>query len=224
MDVMDKGRSHNGKEPLARRAYERIKDDILSQRLLPRESLVEPELATRYEMSKTPVREAMLNLAREGLLEMNAFRGMRVRDFTAEDAREINEVRELLEPFAVRRAVPRMSEEDKGRLRSLLVEAGSAAERGDQQELSRINQDFHAALAARCGNSRVIETLSQLQDQVRVMALRFWQVRAGHQQEAEEQHAAILEAVEAGDSERAATLLLKHIAGFKEKYMNEWDG
>lgn len=170
--------SPNGREPLTSQAYGRIKADILSQRLLPRESLIEAEVAAYYEMSKTPVREAMLALSREGLLEINAFRGMRVRDFTAEDAREINELRELLEPTALRQSVPLMDEEDRRRLRELLEEAKAAAARGDHQEMSRINQEFHGVLAARCGNTRMIEMLGRLQDQVRVMALRFWRVSA----------------------------------------------
>ncbi len=96
--------SVNCREPLAQLAYGRIKDEILDQRLLPRQPLVEAELAARCGMSKTPIREALLTLGREELVEFSSFRGGRVRDFTAEDAREIYEVRELLEPFALGRA------------------------------------------------------------------------------------------------------------------------
>jgi DNA-binding GntR family transcriptional regulator len=214
--------SGNKRESLGRLAYERIKGDILDERLLPRQPLVEAELAAKYGMSKTPVREALLSLAREGLVEMSSFRGGRVRDFTADDAREIYELRELLEPFALRRAVPRLTDGDRRSLRDLLDKAQAAAEGGDRRELSRLNCAFHGSLVARCRNEKVIEILAHLQNQVRVMSLRLWNVRATHLREAE-QHEAILTAVEAGQADRAAELLGEHISEFRERYVREWD-
>lgn len=212
----------NKRESLGRLAYERIKGDILDERLLPRQPLIEAELAAKYGMSKTPVREALLSLAREGLVEMSSFRGGRVRDFTADDAREIYELRELLEPFALRRTVPRLTDGDRRSLRDLLDKARAAAEGGDRRELSRLNCAFHGSLVARCRNEKVIEILAHLQNQVRVMSLRLWNVRATHLREAE-QHEAILTAVEAGQADRAAELLGAHISEFRERYVREWD-
>jgi DNA-binding GntR family transcriptional regulator len=214
--------SGNKRESLGRLAYERIKGEILDERLLPRQPLIEAELAAKYGMSKTPVREALLSLAREGLVEMSSFRGGRVRDFTADDAREIYELRELLEPFALRRAVPRLTDADRRSLRDLLDKAQAAAEGGDRRELSRLNCAFHSSLVARCRNEKVIEILAHLQNQVRIMSLRLWNVRATHLREAE-QHEAILTAVEAGQADRAAELLGEHISEFRERYVREWD-
>lgn len=214
--------SGNKRESLGRLAYERIKGEILDERLLPRQPLIEAELAAKYGMSKTPVREALLSLAREGLVEMSSFRGGRVRDFTADDAREIYELRELLEPFALRRAVPRLTDGDRRSLRALLDKAQAAAERGDRRELSRLNCAFHSSLVARCRNEKVIEILAHLQNQVRVMSMRLWNVRATHLREAE-QHRAILTAVEAGQADQAAELLGEHISEFRERYVREWD-
>lgn len=214
--------SGNRRESLGQLAYERIKGDILDERLLPRQPLIEAELAAKYGMSKTPVREALLSLAREGLVEMSSFRGGRVRDFTADDAREIYELRELLEPFALRRAVPRLTDDDRRSLRDLLEKAQAAAEGGDRRELSRLNCAFHGSLVARCRNEKVIEILAHLQNQVRVMSLRLWNVRATHLREAE-QHEAILTAVEAGQADRASELLGAHISEFRERYVREWD-
>lgn len=214
--------SSDKRESLGRLAYERIKGDILDERLLPRQPLIEAELAAKYGMSKTPVREALLSLAREGLVEMSSFRGGRVRDFTADDAREIYELRELLEPFALRRAVPRLTDDDRRSLRDLLDRAQAAAEGGDRRELSRLNCAFHSSLVARCRNEKVIEILAHLQNQVRVMSLRLWNVRATHLREAE-QHEAILTAVEAGQADRAAELLGEHLSEFRERYVREWD-
>lgn len=81
-------------------AYARLKDDILGMRLTPRQPLVETELAAMLNMSKTPVREALLSLSHDGLVEVNEFRGARVRDFSLEEVREIYELRAALEPHA----------------------------------------------------------------------------------------------------------------------------
>lgn len=208
------------RQPLAQRAYEMVKEDILMHRLLPREPLRESELATRYGLSKTPVREALLVLAREGIVEMSAFRGMRVRDFSAEDAREIYELKEVLEPLAVELSVPRMNEDDFIILRELLQQGWEAVETGNQDELSRLNEEFHQGLIAKCGNSRMLETLEYLQSQIRVMALRLWMFRATYTEEAQE-HEGILEAASHGNASHAAKLLRQHYARFKERYVKE---
>lgn len=211
------------REPLAQAAYGRIKGEILDQRLLPRQPLVEAELAAQYGMSKTPIREALLTLAREGLVEFSPFRGGRVRDFTADDAREIYEVRELLEPFALERSALHIGEDERRSLRSLFEEARATAESGERRKLARLNRAFHSALVIRCGNERVIGILAQMQDQVTVMSLRLWNVQATHLHEAD-QHEAVLVAMEAGEIGQAAVLLREHISEFKERYIREWTG
>jgi DNA-binding GntR family transcriptional regulator len=203
---------------LAQRVAQRVKDDIFNQRLLPREPLVEAELAEAYGVSKTPVREALLSLTRGGLVESDSFRGARVRDFTAEDVREIYEMRMLLEPFALEKAVPQMEDDDLAVLCSLLQEADAAVEAEDLLRLSAINRDFHRALVVRCGNSRIVETLDHLHDQLQVIALRLWFLKPTYVQEAQ-QHKAIATAVEAREASRAAELLGAHIIEFKDRYV-----
>ncbi|HZV52070.1 MAG TPA: GntR family transcriptional regulator [Candidatus Dormibacteraeota bacterium] len=204
--------------PLARRTYELIREDILSQRLLPRETLIEVELSERYGVSKTPVREALLALAQTGLVESLAFRGWRVKHFTADDAREIYEIREVLEPYALRAAVPHMTDERLARLHQILSDARRAIEDGDLPTLSRLNRLYHIELVEPCGNSRIVGFLHRLQDQLRVMAVRTWSRAASYRREAD-QHEAILAAVEAGDGERAARLLRSHIVEFRRRYV-----
>jgi DNA-binding GntR family transcriptional regulator len=204
--------------PLGRWVADRIKDDIFRRRLLPREPLVEAELAGAYGVSKTPVREALSSLARGGLVEIDPFCGARVRDFTAEDVREIYEIRALLEPFALQKAVPRMDGNDLDLLFSLLEDADAAAEREDPYVLSELNQTFHDALIARCNNQRIIETMDQIQDQLRSIALRSWTAKPTYLLEAE-QHREVAKAVESRDARRAADLLRTHIAQFEEQFV-----
>jgi len=193
-------------------------EDIFRGRLLPREPLTEAVLARTYGVSKTPVREALSSLARRGLVEVDPFRGARVRNFTGDDVREISEVRLLLEPFALQKAVSRMDEDDRVLLFALLDDADEAAESEDLYVLSGINRRFHDALIARCGNGRIIETMGQIHDQLRAIALRSWMLTPTYPREAE-QHRRVAEAVASGDAERAVDLLRDHIVEFEEQFV-----
>src|ERR687896_286755 len=204
------GRRGGSKEQgsLGRLVAERIKDDIFRGRLLPREPLIEAELAGAYGVSKTPVREALSSLARGGLVEMDPFRGARVRNFTADDVREIYEMRALLEPFALEKAVPRMDENDRD----------AAAEKKDLYDLSELNRNFHDALVTRCANGRIIETMDHIQDQLRAIALRSWKLKPTYLREAE-QHRGVAKAVRSGDAHHASDLLRTHIVEFEQQFV-----
>jgi DNA-binding GntR family transcriptional regulator len=199
-------------------AYERIKDEVFDQRILPREPLIEAELAARYGMSKTPVREALLALVRDGLLEGTPFRGVRVRHFTADDVREIYELREILEPPALCNSDGRLDDGRLAELREVLVRAEEAAKSGQIRNLSRLNRLFHRLLVAECGNSRIIDVLERLQDQLRLIALTSWAIQPSYSHESE-QHWAILRALETHDTESAANLLHAHIKEFSGRYL-----
>jgi len=114
--------------------------------------------------------------------------------------------------------VPRLNGSDRELLRSLLEEADHAAERGDLYGLSALNRKFHDALVARCGNRRIIETIDQVQDQLRAIALRSWMLKPTYLREAE-QHRGVAKAVESRNAHRAADLLRMHIVGFGEQFV-----
>ena len=185
---------------------------------MPREPLIEAELAGVYGVSKTPVREALSSLVGAGLVDFGPFRGARVRDFTGDDVREIYEMRVLLEPFALQKAVPRMGDDDRALLFALLDDADAAAGDEDLYVLSGLNRRFHDALIARCGNGRMIETMGQVHDQLRAIAVRSWRLMPTYQREAE-QHRRVAEAVASGDAGGAAELLREHIVGFEEQFV-----
>lgn len=204
----------SAKQTMTRVAYARLKDDILSMQLAPRQPLVEAELCAMLDMSKTPIREALLGLAHDGLVELNEFRGARVRDFTFDDAREIYELRALLEPEALRRSYPAMDAELFAELRSLLDRARERAEAGDRAQLAAFNRQFHAGLIRHCDNQRLLGILGQFSDQVRLISLRSWIQQPTYVAEAA-QHRAILDALELDrDVDLAAQRLRDHVLDF----------
>jgi DNA-binding GntR family transcriptional regulator len=173
-----------------------IKHAILAGELRPGQSLVEAELAQRLGVSKTPVREALKTLAGAGLVTMSPYRGATVRAIDAGTARSIYDMRLLLEPEAVRRAVLRAA----GRAGSAadgstgdgsaadgstadgsaadgpagLAAARAALDRADaacdEAERSLANRDFHRALYLDCGNPLLAGALDDLRDQTALVS------------------------------------------------------
>lgn len=209
-----------GRQSLTRQVEEHIKADILSGTLLPNEQLVESTLATRYGTSKTPIREALLMLAQAGVVDNTTFRGWRVRFFTRKDAVEIYQLRELIEPFGLRLAMPQMTAEDLEMLDSLLSGACEAIVSQDLLRLSYVNRMFHEGLMAKCGNTRLVHILDDARDQLRVISVQLWQIEPTYKHEMR-QHEQILAAVRAGDAELAAERLHTHIVEFKQRYVQK---
>ncbi len=189
-----------------------IKHAILAGELQPGQALVETELAHALGVSKTPVREALKTLAGAGLVTMSPYRGAAVRAIDSETASAIYDMRLLLEPEAVRRSVDRGGGWEQAR--RALQRADEAADRAQR---SLENRDFHRSMYLACGNPLLVSTLDDLRDQTALVSAAAWRQEPSWQQEARE-HRAILDAAQAGDSGRAATLLRAHIGGFSARH------
>jgi DNA-binding GntR family transcriptional regulator len=224
-----------------------IKRAILAGELQPGQSLVEAELAQRLGVSKTPVREALKTLAGAGLVTMSPYRGATVRAIDADTARAIYDMRLLLEPEAVRRAVLRAADHADAANRANPANpanpvhpahperragpaaggpAGLAAARAaldraddaaDEAERSLANREFHRALYLDCGNPLLVGVLDDLRDQTALVSAAAWQQEPSWRQEAGE-HRAILAAAAAGDADHAARLVAAHIGSFAARH------
>jgi DNA-binding GntR family transcriptional regulator len=184
-----------------------IKEAILSGEFTPGQTLVEAELGAQLGVSKTPVREALRILAGSGLVIMSTYKGASVRVIDATIARSVYDLRALLEPEALRRAVEQGT--DFTEAREILAEVDT----GDRAKASLTNRRFHRALYANCGNSLLVEILDGLRDQAALITVTGWGLDPTWQGEAAE-HRAILTAAENGDAQGAESLLRKHINDF----------
>jgi DNA-binding GntR family transcriptional regulator len=204
-----------------------IKHAILTGELKPGQSLIETDLAAVLGVSKTPVREALKTLAGAGLVTMSPYRGAVVRMVDDEHARHIYDLRLLLEPEALGRAIAVGHDWRAARL--ALHRAATAA---DQAERSLANRDFHRELYAGCQNPLLTGVLDDLRDQTALVSAAAWrrdpaanrdrdpaaereagQPTPSWEHEAEE-HMAVLNAAQAGDARLAARLLRAHIESF----------
>ncbi|RFC63400.1 GntR family transcriptional regulator [Fulvimarina endophytica] len=152
--------------PARERAYHELKFRILEGRLPPGTSLLEAEVASLLSMSRTPVREALIKLEEEGLVEVRPRHGITVRAQTIEEIAEIYEVFSTLEVKAAQLAARRgLTAEDAARLDQLMTRMELATGRDDIDHWSHLDDQFHSEIVALCGNARLQATLRQYWDQ-----------------------------------------------------------
>ena len=148
-------------QPLAEKVAGALEEAIISGRLLPRERLVELELAAQYDVSRAPVREALRMLERDGLVSKTT-RGFAVTDVTAEAAAEIFEILAHLEELYTRSAAPRIGAAELGQLRATLASMAAAVRANDVAQYYSLNLDFHSVIRNACPNRALVDLLESL--------------------------------------------------------------
>ena len=206
---------HDG-GPLTRNASvaatELIRQAILDGRLNPGQRLKEEELARELGISRTPVREALLMLQAEGLVDATPNRGATVRAHTAHDLDDLYQLRALLEGYAARRAASRLSDAGIADLRASCERFEALLERDelDLRELVRENMVFHEAILDGAASARLAAMVRKVIDLPLVYRSYIWyspeqQRISGHY------HVQITRALEARDAERAEMIMKEHI-------------
>jgi DNA-binding GntR family transcriptional regulator len=189
----------------------RLRREILAGALTPGERLVEEQVTRRFGISRAPLREALRLLAQQGLVEHLPRRGVRVATLSALDAEELFEVRDVLERFAISRALPCTSV-DLEEARAELAAMRRAATTGDLLELADAHRRFHVALVAMAGHRQLLASyepiLLKLQMHMALNLRREAQVAAPL--DGIRRHALLLEAVETNDVETVLTALATH--------------
>jgi DNA-binding GntR family transcriptional regulator len=195
---------------LADKAYHEIRGLIVSLELAPGAVIDERELIERLEIGRTPVREALRRLSHEGLVEVYPRRGMFVTGVDVRELARLSEVREVLEPEAARLAAERATDSDREELSALLAELEAGG-----SELMDLDERIHRAVYRAAHNDLLEATLEQYY----VLALRIWSIaldRAHELEEAVEAHQTLLEAIQAGDGDRAADTMRAHVQNFEQ--------
>jgi DNA-binding GntR family transcriptional regulator len=232
-----KARSRQGGADLSirERAYLHIQQLLLSGKLEAGSSVSEQSLAKDLGSSRTPIREAMNQLAAEGLLEPSPNGGMIVTQLGREDIIELYELREALEVYAVGKiARTPLRPVDRDRLQSLVDEVSifrkelekSKKEALDEAQMSRFltcDLGFHALLMSLAFNSRMQKSMSETRLLISVFAIR----RSGHSKEAltsiQKYHQNILNAIVKQDKELAMRELSEHIQESQHERVSEYD-
>jgi DNA-binding GntR family transcriptional regulator len=203
--------ANSGATPVSRAKPEtlvvRLRDEILRGDMTPGVPLRQDEIAARHDVSKIPVREALLQLVAEGLVTAHPNRGFAVAQLGAQEAEEILQIRALLECEAVRIAMPLITDGDIVEASRILdqAEATTALDRW-----SDLNWEFHAVLYRPARRKRLLDMIRQVSyptdRYIRVLI-----ANANYRGRAEREHRAILSACEMRNGNAAAALLDQHI-------------
>src|SRR5262245_59456685 len=136
-----------------------IREAILSGELEPGARLLQDDLAERFQMSSTPVREALRQLESEGILQSSPNRGVRVAEVDFQAVREIYLIRAELEALATRAATPRLRRLDLERLRALQAEIEADIEQQDLKALRRLNFELHSLIYEAAGMPELLKII-----------------------------------------------------------------
>lgn len=198
------------KLPIATQAYAWIKQAILTLELKPNEALSEKELSLKFGISRTPVREALIKLADEGLVDILPQRGTYVSPIRVPEVVEAQFIREALETAVVRKAAEEADETFKMRLRDNLRAQGEAIAGERLADFMRLDEAFHHTFSDLCRLPRawrVIQNVKGQLDRVRYLSLP----HPGHVGQLHAQHQAIADAVRTGDADAAAGHMRHHL-------------
>lgn len=196
-------------------AYARIRDLIQGGSLVPDEAISERQLAERLGLGRTPVREALKSLAREGLIDVVPMRGTFLRQPSIDEVREIYEVRLAIEGMATVLVTQRGAPPELCRFRGRLERFRHQADPEAIERMHRIGWELHDAIVAATGNRRMRQMYEALR--MPIMALRSGRpVDAAQARRSLTEHLAILDAIEAGDATLAQRRMTDHLAGVLE--------
>jgi DNA-binding GntR family transcriptional regulator len=191
-------------------AFERLKEEIRTNRMPAGFQASEPEIALRLGMSRTPVREALIRLEADGLVELVPRRGVRVLPIRLGDMREIYDILTALEPEAAAKlAASKPSAKDLAPLEQATSDMESALRAGDLEAWAEADDRFHLTLLDLQGNQRLKTIVSALYDQahrVRVVTMRM----RGAPTKSTQEHRAILEHLRQGDAAATRKVFKAH--------------
>lgn len=176
-----------------------------------------PTLAEQFGVSITPVREAMLDLANEGLVEPVRNKGFRVRELSPAELDEILQVRLMLEPAAAAQIAGKVSKSEVQRLRKLADAIVEAAKSQDLIGYVNNDREFHSYLLELTGNETLARTVLTLRDQSRLLGLRHLATQ-GLLANTTHEHHDMIDAIEAGDAKRASAIVSAHLGHVRTEW------
>jgi DNA-binding GntR family transcriptional regulator len=194
---------------LQERSYKLLKRKILEGAIKPGQRLSEPELAAMLGVSRSPIREAVLRLERDGFIVRGASGRLSAAPLNVEEIEQLYVLRAHLEGLTARLATPRLRAVDLDEMAEYLAIQRSAVLEGDRATVAKVGNAFHAVILRECGNKPLVDTLGRLNDLInrfRLLAISF----DDHVTRINE-HQSVLEHFTRRDTESAEAAMIEHI-------------
>lgn len=195
--------------------YQTIKQGIAERTLLPGTQLKESDLVEKLGVSRTPIRDALNQLHRDGMVELVPHKGAYVKNWTREEVVEILILREVLEGLAARLAAERLTDKDIRRLEQYFEDYAAGL-----VDYAQADERFHADLIRACGSTRLVGLIRNLSDNLQMLDMRRVNFSfPGRIKESLAEHRRIIEAFKAGDGELAEKRAREHFQRTRSHYV-----
>lgn len=195
--------------------YERMVSAILDHKLLPGTKLVEDKIASAFGVSRTRVRPVLVRLANEQVVTLTPNRGASVAQPTEQEAREVFEVRRLIEPTLVQRFIQVAQPADIQRLADCITAEETARRAGDMRRAIRQAGDFHLHIAQAAGHQTLGRILRELVSRTSLVLMTFSSLHAQEREEATacgcREHRVLLDAIRLRDAREASRCMREHL-------------
>lgn len=207
-------------KPLREVVYDELKRQILIGEIQPGTRMMEVELADDMGVSRTPIREAIRKLEKEGLVTIEPRRGAYASDICIKDMIDVLEVRQFLEGMAAGMAASNITEDQKQELEKVTEKYKKAIEAEDTDEIIKYDELFHKLIVNASGNQTMVQIVSQVQE----LALRFRYIYYddfSRYKSMPAEHMSIEDAIFSGDSLKARSIAEHHVAQLKDFVIEE---
>jgi len=195
---------------LKEKAYDILKELILTGRLEQGKLHNEKRLAEVLGVSRTPVREALLELSREGMVSFVPSKGVKVLKITPKQVQEVFELRRIIEGYIMKSISKQLTPVDLKKIEKILSKQDRSASKDEELSFIEMDKEFHLFMASKMGNQQIEAILQNLRDQIHLMGIRAIKDQSRSQQVLKE-HQKIFSALKKKDAKRAHEELMKHL-------------
>ena len=195
--------------------YERMISAVLDHRLPPGTKLVEDKLATAFGVSRTRIRPVLVRLANEQVVTLTPNRGATIAQPTETEAREVFEVRRLIEPSLVELFIAKATDADMQRLKTCIDDEETARKAGDMRRAIRLSGEFHSLIAEGANHQTLARILREMTSRTSLILMTY-SVAHGYEREDAtscgcHEHRALLDAIRLRDPREAAVRMRDHL-------------
>ncbi|MDY6038412.1 MAG: GntR family transcriptional regulator [Eubacterium sp.] len=214
MDLQGVNMDVRNHRPLREIVYEELKKNIMTGNIVPGTRLMEVELSNQMGVSRTPIREAIRKLEKEGLVTIQPRHGAYASEISMEDMVDLLDVREELEGFSAQLAANKITPEEINRLENITDSYELAVKQNDTEQMIACDEEFHKEIVSITGN----ETLVKFSTMAQELALRFRYIYYddfSRYENMPSEHRGIIAALKSGDGEKARRVVSEHIESLK---------
>jgi len=205
---------------LSERAYQTIREAILSLQFKPGVYISIQELSDQLGVSRTPVRDALLRLEKDGLVSIVPYKGAYVSKISSQDIKEVMELRILLESYAAKKAAKLLSPDELAQAEEILERSEMAYNDGQYIEAANIGHHIHELILSKVHNDRFTKILERLDTHYERIRQRSTELQGDRLKKSMDQHRRLIEALKKADVDEAGTVMANHLSSVRDDVLS----